>query len=77
MTDLIERYGLGTLSLDDREALVDQLNESIAVMIEAEPESPEFLAELDRRIAHADAHPEDAIPWEEVYRKMRAIVDKS
>jgi putative addiction module component (TIGR02574 family) len=28
--------------------------------------SPEFEAELDRRIAEDDAHPELGIPWEEI-----------
>jgi putative addiction module component (TIGR02574 family) len=32
---------------------------------------PEFLAELDRRWAEHLAHPEAAVPWTELQRKLR------
>ena len=33
--------------------------------------SPEQEAELERRIAEHEKHPEDAIPWEEVWERFR------
>ncbi|MFL5619614.1 MAG: addiction module protein [Gemmatimonadaceae bacterium] len=37
---------------------------------EALPLTDAERAELDRRIADADAHPEDTIPWEQVRAEL-------
>jgi putative addiction module component (TIGR02574 family) len=34
--------------------------------------TPELKAELDRRMAHSDAHPESLIPFDEAMRRARA-----
>lgn len=36
------------------------------------PLSDEQKAELDRRLAEHKAHPEQAVPWEEVYARLQA-----
>jgi putative addiction module component (TIGR02574 family) len=36
------------------------------------PLEPELLEELDRRWADHLAHPDAAVPWEELQRKLRA-----
>lgn len=37
-----------------------------------EPLKSEIIAELERRHQHYLAHPETAVPWEEVSRRMKA-----
>ncbi len=39
---------------------------------QALPVSPELAAELDRRWAEHLAHPETAVPWDQVLKKLRA-----
>jgi putative addiction module component (TIGR02574 family) len=34
-------------------------------------ESPEFIAELDRRLAEFEKNPGDGIPWQQVKAEMR------
>jgi putative addiction module component (TIGR02574 family) len=36
------------------------------------PRDPALLQELDRRWAEHIAHPESAVPWEEVQRRLRS-----
>lgn len=68
----IASLGLDKLSRDERLALVQELWDSIA----AEP-GPSLLTdaqreELRRRVADADANPDDGIPWEQVKAEGRA-----
>ena len=62
------------LSIDERLQLVEDIWDSIAqeanVRAEALPLSPAQMAELERRIADADAHPEAGIPWEQVKARL-------
>ena len=62
------------LSIDERLQLVEDIWDSIAqeanVRAEALPLSPAQMAELERRIADADAHPDDGIPWEQVRAEL-------
>ena len=64
------------LSIDERLQLVEDIWDSIAeeanVRTETLPLSPAQIAELERRIADADAHPDDGIPWEEVRAELLA-----
>jgi putative addiction module component (TIGR02574 family) len=55
------------------ELTVEQRLELIGILWDGIPESVDALAipdshreELERRIARADAHPEDGVPWEDV-----------
>lgn len=58
------------LSIDERLQLVEDIWGSIAqeanVRAGALPLSHAQHAELERRVADADAHPDDCIPWEQV-----------
>lgn len=65
-----------SLSVEERLQLVGDIWDSIADDANASPDllplTDAQMAELDRRIAHADAHPEDLIPMEEVLERVRA-----
>jgi putative addiction module component (TIGR02574 family) len=58
------------LPIPERLQLVEDIWDSIAQEANARPDTLPMtetqLAELDRRIADADAHPEASIPWETV-----------
>lgn len=72
MTSIMDQYGLRSLSLEDKVILYDELCLEIQ---EADPSlliSPELAAELDRRCAEIDEHPEQCIPWEVVHNEARA-----
>ena len=62
------------LSIDERLQLVEDIWDSIAeesnVRADALPLSAAQVAELQRRIADADAHPDDGIPWEQVRAEL-------
>ena len=62
------------LSIDERLQLVEDIWDSIAqeanVRAEALLLSPAQMAELERRLADADAHPDDGIPWEQVRAEL-------
>lgn len=78
MSITLEAFGLDRLSIDDRLILVTQLWNSIAT--EAPPGSlltDAQRTELRRRIADADANPDDFIPWEQVKAEARARLKKS
>jgi len=62
----LQQFGLESLSTDDRLALAQALWDSVDQAGSRENLSPEFLAELERRAALADANPDRGIPWETV-----------
>ena len=71
-TSLLQELGIDKLSRDQRIELVQEIWESIA----SEQSSAPLLTdaqrgELERRIADAEAHPENAIPWEEVKASLQ------
>jgi len=70
MTPTMASLGLDKLSRDERLALLNELRES--VQAEPSPISDEFREELRRRAEDADLHPEDGVPWEEVWAKVQA-----
>lgn len=78
MSITLEAFGLDRLSIDDRLILVTQLWNSIA---RAAPPGSLLTdtqrAELRRRIADADANPDDFVPWEQVKAETRARLKKS
>ncbi len=63
---------INAMNIDDRIRLVDAIWEGI----EAEQPVPELTEaqkrELDRRLADAEASPEDEVPWEEVNAEIKA-----
>ena len=60
------------LPVNERRELVEQAVDSLSDVPMLDPEmTPELRAELDRRHAHFLAHPDDAVSWDEVSRKMR------
>ena len=58
------------LSVAERIQLVEDIWDSIAEEANVRPQSLPLTdaqcAELQRRVADADAHPEDSVPWETV-----------
>ncbi len=58
------------LPIPERVKLVEDIWDSIADEANARPDSlpisPAQRAELERRAVDADAHPDEAIPWEQV-----------
>jgi len=61
------------LNVDDRRRLLFELEDSLDE--EAPPAlSPEWMAEIHRRAAEMDAHPEIGIPWEQVRAELRAKI---
>ena len=69
----IDMAPLLALPEEERRAIADILYESVPDDTSSPSElTDELKAELDRRIAHLDAHPEDLIPWEHVYAETMA-----
>ncbi|MEO8336316.1 MAG: addiction module protein [bacterium] len=62
------------LPIEERLRLVEDIWDSIAEEANVNPDvlplTDAQRAELDRRIAEADAHPEDTIPWEQVRAEL-------
>jgi putative addiction module component (TIGR02574 family) len=54
------------LSIEDRLALVEAIWDTIAAESENLPLTEAQRLELERRLAHHEANPDDVVPWEEV-----------
>lgn len=69
MSELLEE----ALKLPDaeRRKLADDIYDSLAAPQDELYLTPEQEAELQRRIDEHEKHPEDAIPWEEVWERLR------
>ncbi|MFO0843138.1 MAG: addiction module protein [Gemmataceae bacterium] len=72
MVPTLQELGIDKLSLEDRMAIAQQLWDSIAADLERQPLSPEECAELERRVAIADANPGQGVPWEVIRAEARA-----
>ncbi len=68
----LEQFGLSALTPDERLALAGALWESVYEATDRAPVSPDVQAELERRLALADADPNRGIPWEQVRAEARA-----
>ncbi len=64
MPPTLQQLGVDTLSSSDRFALAQALWDSVHESLVNEPIAPEVQAELERRLALADADPNRGIPWE-------------
>ena len=65
-------FGIDQLGVEDRLALAEEIWDSVAAEIERMPLTEAQRAELERRIAAADANPGAGIPWEVVRAEARA-----
>jgi putative addiction module component (TIGR02574 family) len=72
MTWQTMRDAARTLTVNDRLLLVEALWEEIADEPALEDLSPEFVAELDRRIQNAENSPDAGRPWRDVLMELRA-----
>jgi putative addiction module component (TIGR02574 family) len=63
MSVSLKSLGIERLSVEERLVLVEELWDSIAA---ATPLTDAQRAELDRRLADHEAHPDDVVSWEEV-----------
>lgn len=72
MSTTMQRLRLNELSREDRLSLAEELWESVVEEVGAEELTPDVQAELDRRIAAADADPQRGVSWDEVLSAARA-----
>ncbi len=71
MAPTIKELGIDRMSIEDRFALAQQIWDSITADLEREPLTPAQRAELERRVAAADANPGEGIPWEVIRAERR------
>ncbi len=72
MTVAEARDSIKSWNRDERLLLLDELWESLDREHFVPELTPELRQLLDERIAHADAHPDDVVSWEE----MKAELDR-
>jgi putative addiction module component (TIGR02574 family) len=72
VTPTLRELGIDGLSAEDRLNLAQQLWDSVAEELESQPLTPAQRAELERRVALADADPGRGVPWETVRAEARA-----
>lgn len=62
----IQQLGIDRLSVNERIALVHDIWDSVVEAIQAQPPDCAQRAELDRRLAEDDRHPQDTTDWEAI-----------
>lgn len=72
MSPTLHELGVDRLSIEDRLELAQQLWDSVAADLERQSPTEAQRAELERRVAEADAHPEEGTPWEVIRAEARA-----
>jgi putative addiction module component (TIGR02574 family) len=72
MGPTLQELGIDRLSIEERLALAQQLWESVATDLERQPLPAAQRAELERRVAAADANPAEGVLWEVVRAEARA-----
>jgi putative addiction module component (TIGR02574 family) len=72
MSLTLQELGMDRLSIESRLALAQQLWDSVAADMERQPLSAAQCAELERRVAEADANPAEGIPWEVIRAEAEA-----
>jgi putative addiction module component (TIGR02574 family) len=67
----IKELGIDRMSADERLRLIGEIWDSLSPSEQVEL-TDEQRAELDRRIAAADADPSAGVPWEEMRARLRS-----
>ena len=70
MQTVTPSFSFENLSTEERIKLIGELWDSLDPD-DAAPITEELAAELDRRVAEADASPEEGVPWETVLKEAR------
>jgi putative addiction module component (TIGR02574 family) len=68
----LQELGIDRLSIEDRLALAQQIWESAADDLDRQPLTGAQREELERRVAAADAQPDEGVPWEVVQAEAQA-----
>jgi putative addiction module component (TIGR02574 family) len=68
----LQELGADRWSIEERLALAQQLWDSVAADLEQQPLTESQRAELERRVALADANPQGGVAWEVVRAEARA-----
>jgi len=71
MTASAKRLGIDRLAVEDRLALIEEIWATIYADSEVFPSEVQR-AELDRRVAEDDRHPEEVVSWDNVRQSLRA-----
>lgn len=66
MNASIKSLGIDRLGIEERLTLVEEIWDSIAADSAAVPLTEAQRIELQKRIEEDDAHPDDAVPWEQI-----------
>lgn len=69
MSPIFQQLGIASLSAEERLKLIGEIWDSLPP-VQQSPIPEEHQAELDRRLAAADATPAAARPWEEVRARL-------
>ncbi len=72
MTPTMQELGIAQMSIEDRLALAQAIWDSVTTDLERQPLTEAQRAELERRVAAADANPGEGAPWETVRAEARA-----
>ena len=72
MSVSLKSFGIDRLSVEERLTLVEELWDSIAEDSAAVPLTDAQRAELDRRLADHEAHPDDVVSWDDVKASIAA-----
>ena len=75
MSVSLKSLGIDRLSVEERLALVEELWDSIAEN-SAVPLTEAQRAELDRRVADHEAHPDEVVSWEDVKASIASRLKK-
>lgn len=76
MNATVKSLGIDRLGLDERLQLVEEIWDLIGVKDEAIPLTAEQRAELERRIAEDDAHPNSTVAWSDVKASAEAVLKR-
>ncbi|MEX2185831.1 MAG: addiction module protein [Pirellulales bacterium] len=70
MSNSILPFDVNQYSIPERIAMIGEIWDSMADEATAIPLTDAQKAELDRRIAECEEHPEDLVPWPDIERRI-------